>query len=278
MKQAWRLLMFLPNLLAGCSSAELVNSLVPTDDYRLVADLAYGADPRQKLDLYVPRAGQAPYRVVVFFYGGNWQTGSKADYRFMGEALASQGFIVALPDYRLYPEVRYPGFIEDSAAAVQWTLAHIGEYGGDSDKVSVMGHSAGAYNALMLALDKDWLGPARGRIKSAVGLAGPYDFLPLTDPTLQIIFATEPDLARTQPITYADGDAPPVLLEHGRLDDTVYLRNSTRLAARIEEHGGKAELRTHWLLGHVTLIGAMATPLRFLAPVRDEVVDFLNAH
>jgi len=278
MAKAWRLLMLLPNLLAGCSSAELVNSLVPTDDYRLVTDVAYGPDPRQKLDLYLPLATAPPHRVVVFFYGGNWQTGSKADYPFLGEALASRGFLVVIPDYRLYPAVRYPGFIEDSAAAVQWTLAHIAAHGGDPERVSLMGHSAGAYNAVMLALDKDWLGPARARIKSVVGLAGPYDFLPLTDPTLQIIFSTEPDLARTQPITYADGAAPPVLLETGQLDGTVYPRNSTRLAARIEEHGGTVELKTHLLLSHLTLIGAMAAPLRFLAPVREEVVEFLNAH
>ena len=123
--------------------------------------------------------------MVLFFYGGNWDSGSKEDYLFLGEALASRGFVVAIADYRIYPEVRYPEFLADGASAARWTFAHIAEYGGDPARVSLMGHSAGAYIALMLALDPDWLGPERARIKSAVGLAGPYDFLPLTDPALQ---------------------------------------------------------------------------------------------
>ncbi len=194
------LLLFLPAILGGCSPAGLVNTLAPRDDFRLVADLAYGDNPRQKLDLYLPLKGDGPKPVVLFFYGGNWDSGSKADYLFLGEALASRGFVVAIADYRIYPEVKYPDFLEDGAAAARWTLAHIAQYGGDPARVSLMGHSAGAYNAMMLALDPEWLGPERARIRSVVGLAGPYDFLPLTDPTLQIIFGTANDLTRTQPI------------------------------------------------------------------------------
>jgi acetyl esterase/lipase len=140
-----------------------------------------------------------------------------------------------------------------------------------------MGHSAGAYIALMLALNPAYLGEARGRLKSAVGLAGPYDFLPLTDPKLKIIFGTEPDLALTQPIAYADGTAPPVLLATGRLDQIVSPGNVTRLAARIREHGGKVETVRYSLLGHITLIGAFAQPLRAVTPVIDDVTRFLEA-
>jgi acetyl esterase/lipase len=277
MRRAWQFLTLLPGLLGGCSSAELINGLIPRDDFRLVADESYGPAARQKLDLYLPVPASGPHPVVVFFYGGNWQTGSKDDYPFLGEALASRGFVVVIPDYRLYPEVRYPEFITDCADAVRWTLAHISQYGGDAGKVSLMGHSAGAYNALMLTLDRDFLGADRARIARTVGLAGPYDFLPLTDPALQAIFATEPDLAKTQPIYYADGTAPPVLLVTGKMDNTVFPRNTEHLAARIREKGGMVEERYYSLIGHVTLIGAMAAPLRFLAPVRSDVVEFLAA-
>jgi len=272
-----RFLMLLPAILGGCSSAGLVNALAPRDDFRLVADLSYGDNPRQKLDLYLPFAGTAPKPVVLFFYGGNWDSGSKGDYLFLGEALASRGFLVVIADYRIYPEVRYPDFLADCAAVTRWTLAHIATYGGDPARVSLMGHSAGAYNAMMLALDPEWLGPARARIKSVVGLAGPYDFLPLTDATLKIIFGTAKDLTQTQPIEYADGTAPPALLVTGRLDTTVSPGNVTRLAARLRKDGATVETRRYAFLGHITLLGALARPLRSVTPVLDDVTDFLAA-
>jgi acetyl esterase/lipase len=271
------LLLALPGFLASCSSADMVNAMVSRDDFRLVSGLAYGDGPRRTLDLYLPAKGDTKKPVVVFFYGGNWDSGKKGDYLFLGDALAKRGYIVVIPDYRIYPEVRYPAFVEDGASAVRWTLAHIAEYGGDPNRVSVMGHSAGGYIALMLALDRQWLGADRARIKSAIGLAGPYDFLPLTDPELKIIFGTASDLTTTQPITYADGDAPPVLLVTGRMDTIVSPGNVTRLAARIREHGGKVETERYMLLGHITLIGSFGAPLRAITPVVGDVVRFLEA-
>jgi acetyl esterase/lipase len=276
----WRIakcsMLLAAGLLSGCSPAQLVNALVPHGDFALVADRPYGALPRQKLDIYTPVAHQGAKPVVIFFYGGNWQTGAKSDYLFVGQALASRGFIVVIPDYRLYPEVRYPGFLHDGAAAVSWTLAHIDEIGGDRGRVTLMGHSAGAYIAAMLALDPRWLGNDRARLHSVIGLAGPYDFLPLTDPVLQVIFGTEPDLTRTQPITFADGSAPPFLLISGLDDQTVRPANSMHLAARLRESGGDAVEKYYQGVGHIGLIGAIAAPLHFYAPTLDDVSAFLE--
>jgi acetyl esterase/lipase len=262
--------------LAGCSPARLVNALVSHSDFRLLADQPYGAAARQKLDVYLPTSGDGAKPVVVFFYGGNWQTGDKGDYLFVAQALASRGFIVVIPDYRVYPEVRWPGFIEDGAAAVSWTLDHLAELGGDPARVHLVGHSAGAYIAAMLALDGRWLGARRQRIASTVGLAGPYDFLPLSDPVLKIIFGAAGDLAQTQPINFADGNAAPLFLASGIGDTTVKVGNSQRLAARIRERGGEVEERYYDRVSHVELIAAMAAPLHFLAPTRDDVLAFLR--
>jgi acetyl esterase/lipase len=262
--------------LAGCSPAQLINAFVSRSDFRLLADRPYGAATRQKLDVYLPNAGDGAKPVVVFFYGGNWQTGAKGDYLFVAQALAARGFIVVIPDYRLYPEVRWPGFIEDGAAAVSWTLDHVGELGGDPAQIHLAGHSAGAYIAAMLALDGRWLGDRRGRIAGTIGMAGPYDFLPLTDPTLKIIFGAAGDLADTQPINFADGTAAPMLLVSGTADTRVKPGNSRRLAARIRAHGGQAEERYYDDVGHAELIVAMSAPLHFLAPTRDDVVTFLR--
>jgi acetyl esterase/lipase len=266
----------IPALLVGaCGPADVVNALVSHDDFQLTADQRYGADPRRTLDVYRPANDDGSLKpIVVFFYGGNWQSGAKADYLFVGEALASRGFIVVIPDYRVYPEVRYPGFLEDAAAAVSYTLQHAAEWGGDPHRIGIMGHSAGAYIAAMLALDPEFLGPDRARIARVVGLAGPYDFLPLTDPVLQTIFGTV-DLTLTQPIHYVDGTAPPMLLVAGLDDKTVSPGNVTRLAARIRETGGAVETRTYQSIGHITLLGAIAQPFRFLAPALDDIAAFL---
>jgi acetyl esterase/lipase len=260
----------------GCSPTQLVNALVPHGGFKLTADRPYGPVARQKLDIYTPTTMQRPKPAVVFIYGGNWQRGAKTDYLFLGQAFASRGFITVVPDYRLYPEVSYPAFIEDGAKAVRWTLAHIEEFGGDAAQINVMGHSAGAYIASMLALDQRWLGNDRMRLHSLIGLAGPYDFLPLTDPVLQVIFGTEPDLSRTQPITFVDGSAPPSLLISGLNDTTVRPANSKHLAARIRAHGGIAEEAYYRGVGHVSLIGAIARPLHFMAPTLNDVIEFLN--
>jgi acetyl esterase/lipase len=263
-------------LVGGCGPADVVNALVSREDFRLTVDQRYGADPRQTLDVYRPANDDgSPKPVVVFFYGGNWQSGVKADYLFVGEALASRGFIVVIPDYRVYPQVRYPDFLKDGAAAVSYTLLHAAAWGGDPHRISIAGHSAGAYIVAMLALDPEFLGPDGARIARVVGLAGPYDFLPLTDPVLQTIFGTEPDLTLTQPIHYVDGTAPPMLLVAGLDDKTVSPGNVTRLAARIRAAGGKVETRTYQRIGHITLLGAVAQPFRFLAPVLDDLIAFL---
>jgi acetyl esterase/lipase len=263
-------------LTSGCSLAQFANALVPRTGFVLTANQPYGALARQTLDIYTPASTDRRRPVVIFFYGGNWQTGMRSDYLFVGQALATRGFIVVIPDYRLYPEVRYPEFIKDGALTVSWTLNHLGEIGGDPDRISLLGHSAGAYIATMLALDARWLGSDRMRLRSVVGLAGPYDFLPLTDPVLKTIFGTEPDLMRTQPITFADGSGPPAIFVSGLDDTTVRAENSINLAARIRKHGGSAAEKYYQGVGHVSLIGAIATPLRFIAPTLADITAFLE--
>jgi acetyl esterase/lipase len=261
----------------GCGP-KLLDALVPDDGYRVERDLAYGDLPRRRLDVYVPEGLAGPAPVVVFFYGGRWQSGDKGQYRFVGEALAARGFIAVIPDYRLYPEVRFPRFVDDGAAAVAWTRANLGRFGGDPTALHLMGHSSGAHIAALLALDHHYLagaGVPAAAIGSFVGLAGPYDFLPLDDPTLERIFAVD-DMAATQPITFADRSAPPTLLLHGADDATVLPANSEHLAAALAAAGNRAELKIYPGIGHVGLAAALAAPLRWLAQVLDDVADFLQ--
>lgn len=274
-------------LAAGCSPARILNDLAPRR--RVAEGIAYGDGPRRTLDVYapdpVPGAGPAP--VVVFLYGGGWKDGGKAMYRFVGGALAQRGAIVVIPDYRLYPQVRYPDFLRDCAAAVRWATLHARtvaearspDRAAAPEPVFLVGHSAGAYNAAMLAFDPRWLGAEglapRDALRGLVGLAGPYDFLPLHTAELASIFGGA-DRVDTQPITYAGGDGPPALLCAGSSDTTVLPANTLHLAAHIRAAGGLAEDRIYPGINHVEIIGAMAAPLRFLAPTLRDTLAFVG--
>jgi acetyl esterase/lipase len=267
--------------LAGCSPAILVNALVPGDSYVRTSGLPYGPDPRQVLDVYRPQPDRANAPVIVFFYGGSWQDGSRASYLFVGEALAAQGFVVIIPDYRVYPQVVFPGFVEDGARAVRWSFDHAAEYGGDLHHVFLAGHSAGAHIAMLLGLDRHYLADAgvdASRLAGLIGMAGPYDFLPLTDPALKRVFGPADSLARTQPINFVDAGEPPVLLQYGEDDDTVAPTNSRNLAAKLARLGDRVELIGYPGYGHLGLIARIATPLKGDSQVLPDLVRFVRAH
>lgn len=268
--------------LSACSGADLLNALVPGEGYRVVRDVAYGDGPRRRLDLYIPDATAGRTPTVVFFYGGGWEDGSKDDYLFVGEAFVSRGYAAVIPDYRVYPEVRFPAFLEDAAAAVAWVGRQAGGGGFEPGPIFLVGHSAGGHIAAMLTLDEQWLADAGGirasAVAATVGLAGPYDFLPLTDETLMEIFGPEPSRPASQPINHVDGDEAPMLLVSGLTDTTVLPRNSRRLGERIRAKGGSVEEAYYEDVGHVALAASLARPLRFLAPVLDVVDDFLRRH
>jgi acetyl esterase/lipase len=270
-------------VLSGCASGAVgvLNTIEPAGNVSITHGIAYAPGPRHSLDVYAPKHPRAGTPVVVFFYGGGWDSGDKAMYRFVGAALASHGYVAVTPDYRVYPEVRYPDFLTDAAQAVKWAHDHAAAYGGDPDKLFVMGHSAGAYNAAMLTLDRRWLNavgldPDRD-IKGMVGLAGPYDFLPLKSPELMEIFGPEATRPATQPINYVHAGAPPMFLAHDVDDKVVWLKNTQNLAAKLRAAGDEVETRYYTGLDHARLVGAIATPLRFMAPVFADLTAFIDA-
>lgn len=278
----------LPALLTACSAVDVLNATVPIDTYRNIASLPYGDQPRQKLDVYLPPqpvadkalgAGGAP--LVLFFYGGSWSSGNRTDYRFVGEALASRGIVTIVADYRLSPDVRYPVFLQDSALAMRWAVDNAQKYGADPSRIFVMGHSAGAYNSAMLALDKRWLGAvglSPARLAGWIGLAGPYDFMPITDRLMQVAFEwpnTSPD---SQPLFHASSASPPALLLAPEHDSVVNSQRSTLgMAQRLKSSGVRVESELYNTVNHVTIVAALASVFRSRAPVLERVTAFVQA-
>lgn len=253
-------------VLAGTAGARLAQ-----------ADIAYGPAPGQRLDVIVPE-GPGPHPVLVFIHGGGWHSGMPGEYHFIGRRFARAGYVVVLAGYRLGPEGAYPRMLEDSAAAVAWTRANAVRLGGDPAGAVLMGHSAGAYNAAMLALERQWLGRAgvpEGYVRGVIGLSGPYDFHPFTSDSARRAFGHVADPAITQPLHHVRGDAPPMLLLTGDADETVKPRNSRVLAKALREAGAEAELVVLPGVGHAATVMKLAAPFDRDRRVHDPVLAFL---
>jgi acetyl esterase/lipase len=269
-------------LIAACSPLSVLNALSPNGEDEVTQNVAYGKLPRQLLDIYMPQPHAQPTPVVVFFYGGNWNSGNRADYAFVGHALASRGITTVVADYRLYPEVRYPRFVEDAALAVVWTSRNIEHYGGDPNRLFVMGHSAGAYNAAMVALDKRWLASLNtnaSTVKGWIGLAGPYDFLPIENPDVKPVFHFPDTPLDSQPIRHVDAGSPPALLIAARNDSVVNPNSNTgRLAARLRQNHVPVSEAYYDHVNHATLVATLSPSLRYLAPTLDAVDRFVHSN
>jgi acetyl esterase/lipase len=268
---------------AACSKFAFLAANVPAafGAYKREANIAYGLDPQQRLDVYLPDVPATAARpLVVFWHGGRWEFGDKADYRFVGAALAELECVAVVPNYRHYPNVKMAGFMDDAAHAALWAGAHAGDFGADPDRLYVMGHSAGAHMAALLTLDER-LFAATGQppppIAGVIGLSGPYDFLPLLEPDVQDMFGPPPCYPDSQPINFVRADAPPMLLVHGLRDDTVWPKNSRNLATALSARGVAVTLKLYPKLMHADTIAALSAPARRKAPTLADIAAFVKA-
>lgn len=264
----------LAGLLSACSALGVVDALTPTAGYVATRGIAYGADPRQRLDVYAPE-GAAAAPVAIFWYGGSWARGSRADYRFVAEALVRRGYVVVLPDYRVTPAARFPDFVDDAAAAVEWTRANAGAYGGGTGGALLIGHSAGAYNATMAVLTRRV--PAAA-IAGVVAISGPADFDPKKGRALTAAFGHVQDDAATQPVALArarpTSDLPPFLLVHGADDRIVGPAQSEALAAAIRAGGGRAWSVLYPATGHADIMLGLSSRLSGTSSLAADIVAF----
>jgi acetyl esterase/lipase len=269
-------------LATGCGRLAFMAANVPAafGHYTRHANIAYGADPQHRLDVYVPQeVPREPRPVVAFWHGGRWSSGDKADYRFVGAAMAELGYVVVIPNYRHYAQVKMPGFMDDTARAALWAAAHAGEYGASPSRFYLMGHSAGAHMAALVALDSRYFAAA-GRpappIAGVIGLSGPYDFLPLREADVQDMFGPPQNYPDSQPVNFVRADSPPMLLVHGLKDTTVSPNNSRSLAAALRALGVPVTLKLYPDLVHADTVAALSLPARGRAPTLADIAAFVK--
>jgi acetyl esterase/lipase len=266
-------------LVVACGGLAFTAANVPAyfGAFERRADVAYAPGPRHRLDVYVPAKARAR-PIIVFWYGGGWENGRKSNYRFVGAALAKAGYVAVLPDYRLYPEVRFPEFVDDGARALAWAVNHASEIGGDPRRIYVGGHSAGAHIAAMLAYDTarlERVGLARDAIRGCIGLSGPYVLTP-NDATLNDIFRAPFTLADWQPVQRVQAGAPPALLLHGEADTVVDVAHAQRMAEKLQSLGIPVTLRTYASRGHRDTVAAFASAAPNKLPVLEEIRRFVG--
>ena len=260
----------------------LVNLPARFGSHRRSRNIAYGPLAEQRLDVYSPAlAARAPLPMIVFWHGGRWSFGDKNEYRFVGAALAGLGYVAVVPNYRHHPQVKMNGFLSDAALAARWALDHAAEHGADPKRLYLMGHSAGAHLAAMLALDRSYLRAAGvtedARLAGVIGLSGPYDFLPLEEADVQDMFGPPEQYPESQPINFVSGAAPRMLLVHGAQDVTVRPKNSRNLATALERHGVPVTLKLYEGVAHAGTVAAFSPLARGAPDVRALVAHFLQA-
>jgi acetyl esterase/lipase len=284
----WHRLGIALRLAFACTTALLASacqtvafSVLNSGDHALPAieSITYDGKPGLKLDVHrsVAQPGKRP--IAIFFYGGSWRNGSRGDYAFVGAALARSGITAVIPDYRVFPQGRFPDFEFDAAHAVRWAFDHADELGGDPRRIFLIGHSAGAHIAALLGTDSRYLtsvGIAPTDLAGVIGISGPYDFLPLTDPDLIEVFGESRDWPASQPVNFVDGDEPPFLLLHGLDDRVVWPQNSRSLQSKLRDQKVSARLITYPSMGHFRIIAAFRYP--GLAPSLRDSVDFMLSH
>ena len=264
--------------LSGCSSLDMVNAFTPSPS-GLPVTLSYGSSERQRVDVY--QAGRRK-PLVIFFYGGSWNSGSRTDYRFVARAFDDLGYSVAIPDYRLTPEALYPDFLKDSAQAISLLINRAEEFGADPQRVILVGHSAGAYNAMMVALDQRWLSPEdRQRIRGVIGLASPVNFLPIQLPAARLAFHWPNTPRDSQPIEHVSSSSPPMLFINANNDPLVDPRiNSIAMAEKLRAANVYVEVENFdgplGMINHARLVATLSPTFQFLSPTLDKSRVFIE--
>lgn len=269
-------------LLCGCTKigTQLANLPTHFDGITVKHDILFDPANAQRMDIYLPADTGQEHDVIVFFYGGRWSSGSKDDYAFVGSSFAKEGYIVVIPDYRKYPDVRFPAFAQDAAAAVSWVSDNISAYGGNNGQIFVAGHSSGAHIGALIAADPEYLaayGKTRNTIKGFAGLAGPYAFTP-EEADLKDMFGPPEDYPHMQVPTFIDGKEAPMLLLWGEDDTAVGRFNLEKLQAAIEKKNGRVVTRIYKDIDHVWIVGALSWLGRYKAPVLKDITSFFKMH
>lgn len=260
------------SLLIGCSAAGALNAVTPTGSYDRDKNIAYGNLARQNMDVYLTKRPRPGAPVIVFVYGGSWTDGKKSMYKFVAEGFTKEGYNVVVPNYRLFPEIRYPDMIRDTGLAIQQTAQLF-----PGQPLVLMGHSAGAYNVLMSAMAPEISGvDVCGRVSGVISLSGPTGAYPLTEEPYITIFP-ERFTSSDAPIRRASRPLPPILLVNGEDDTTVGPENAVHMADALGAAGKAAQYRIYPGMNHIDPVRVLSRHFDGGSPLKDDLISFIDS-
>ena len=237
-----------------------LNRLTPRKGYFVQENVAYGLRARHRLDLFRTQTPREHRPLIVFVHGGAWMHGDKKDYRFIGEAFAKEGFDVAVINYHLAPEHIFPASIDDLSLALNYLNVHQLKYQISTEKVVLMGHSAGAFNVMSaLYHPKPYEIQCRSQITAIIGLAGPYHFDYKGDPICADAFDQNRPYQEVMPYYFVESNRVKHYLLVAENDDVVGLSNAVDLDRRLKEKGNYSQLWTVPRIGHISMIGSVSS-------------------
>ena len=237
-----------------------LNRLTPRKGYSVQENVAYGLRARHRLDLFRTQTPREHRPLIVFVHGGAWMHGDKKDYRFIGEAFAKEGFDVAVINYHLAPEHIFPASIDDLSLALNYLNVHQLKYQISTEKVVLMGHSAGAFNVVSaLYHPKPYEIQCRSQITAIIGLAGPYHFDYKGDPICADAFDQNRPYQEVMPYYFVESNTVKHYLLVAENDDVVGLSNAVDLDRRLKEKGNYSQLWTVPRIGHISMIGSVSS-------------------
>ena len=260
--------------LSSCAPVSILNGITPASTFDRTKNVAFGEWERDKLDIYRAEDPKPDSPVLMFIHGGSWDSGSKNIYKFLAEGFTLSGYDIVVPNYRIYPDASFPNFLEDNAKAVAFTAKTFPDR-----KIALIGHSAGGYNVLMLGLRDEYLRDAGvdrcDVIAGVVGLAAPTGIVPLESPRLIEIF---PDRFTGQDavLNNVSGPSPALFLGHGESDTTVFPKNSTALAEKVEARGGIAEVEVYPGQSHTDVVKVLSRHFDGDTNLKADIVNFID--
>ncbi|WP_409431943.1 alpha/beta hydrolase [Litorimonas sp. RW-G-Af-16] len=259
---------------AACAPVTLLNTITPSSSFSKAKDVSYGPLERQKLDLYKADTPKPDAPMLVFVHGGSWQEGSKDIYKFLADGFTKDGYDIAVPNYRLYPQTKYPGMIEDTAKAIAYAAVQ------NPDRpIVVIGHSAGAYNALMAIMDPRFMAAENlatcERVAGVISLAAPTGAYELKDPPYPTIFPGRFQ-GEDAPLAHADQPLPAMFLINGADDTTVGRKNAEMLAEKIEASGGNAKLKIYDGMNHTEAVQFLSRHFDGDSSLKSDIASFID--
>ena len=254
-----------------------INRFTPSKGYRVQHNIAYGLKARQRLDLYLSEQGQNR-PLIVFVHGGAWCHGDKRDYRFVGEAFARFGYDVAVINYHLAPQHKFPRYVDDLALALEFLDQQQQKLAVSTTKIALMGHSAGAFNVTSLLYNPQNFGShVRQKIKTVIGIAGPYHFDYKGAPLAEPAFDQQVPYQQVMPYYFVEKNDIQHYLFLAENDQLVKPKNSYDFQQKLLEQGNHCVVRIIPKTGHVSIMGSVSSIFSRFFQTRSAVIKALDS-